>query len=317
MNAPLDPAFIVGVPRSGTTLLVNLVGAHPLIAPIYETRFLRNLLVLCEWSRWFWGDSLSRRLAGILGESRLRSRLLKECEKFREKVISYSRPVPEDDGTRQSYESFPFGGILCIHYSLEELVRETDRWLDQLRVGGLSSAGVYPSARDYVDRLFAIHCSRMNKPHWINKTPGLIGYLDRLSLLYPNARCLHILRDGRDIAVSNLSLNWGPTSVRQAARQWKRLILEGRKRADPTRLRYRELRYEDLVRSPREVLREVLTFVGLDADQEKALSAIPIFNARVGVWREALSVGDRQVFAREAGDLLIELGYERDYGWVG
>jgi hypothetical protein len=35
------PAFIFGVPRSGTTVLVNLVGSHPLVAPLYKTRFLR------------------------------------------------------------------------------------------------------------------------------------------------------------------------------------------------------------------------------------------------------------------------------------
>ncbi|MGZ8500831.1 MAG: sulfotransferase, partial [Candidatus Binatia bacterium] len=44
----MKPGFIVGVPRSGTTLLINLLGQHPLIAPLYETRFLRNLLVLCR-----------------------------------------------------------------------------------------------------------------------------------------------------------------------------------------------------------------------------------------------------------------------------
>ena len=39
-ESSIGPVFIIGVPRSGTTLLVNLLGSHPLLAPIYETRFL-------------------------------------------------------------------------------------------------------------------------------------------------------------------------------------------------------------------------------------------------------------------------------------
>jgi hypothetical protein len=42
------PTFVVGVGRSGTTLLVNLLGSHRSMAPIYETSFIKNLLSLCE-----------------------------------------------------------------------------------------------------------------------------------------------------------------------------------------------------------------------------------------------------------------------------
>ncbi|MGH7875789.1 MAG: sulfotransferase, partial [Candidatus Binatia bacterium] len=41
--------FVVGAPRSGTTLLINLLAVHPDIAPVYETGYIRNLLLICEW----------------------------------------------------------------------------------------------------------------------------------------------------------------------------------------------------------------------------------------------------------------------------
>ena len=314
---PVEPAFIVGTPRSGTTLLVNLMGAHPLLAPLYETRFLRNLLELCGSACWFWGNSLSRRCARLLGEYPARSQFLKKCEKFRWKVMVYHALPADGRPLKQPYESFPFGGEVCILYKLEELVRETDLWLEELRQGFASCDSVYESARGYVDRLFSIHCARMNKPYWVNKTPGLLTYLDRLPLLYPGAWCIHILRDGRDVAASNLSLQWGPASVRDAGRRWKKLVLQGRRNLDLDRLKYRELRYEDLIESPGQVLRGIFSFLGLSADVDEILSRFKVYDQRVGAWRSAFSLEDRKIFAKEAGDLLIELGYEKDYAWVG
>jgi hypothetical protein len=157
----------------------------------------------------------------------------------------------------------------------------------------------------------------MGKPYWINKTPGLLTHLQRLPKLYPKAKCIHVLRDGRDVAASNLSLSWGPTNVRDAARRWKKLILDGRRGVDPKQLSYMELHYEELIKFPREVLKNVFAFMGLDADPGEVLSRIPVFNGRIEVWRSVFSQEDRRTFAKEAGDLLLELGYEKDHSWVG
>jgi hypothetical protein len=156
----------------------------------------------------------------------------------------------------------------------------------------------------------------MNKPHWINKTPGLLNYLHLLPMIYPMSRCIHIIRDGRDVAVSNLSLPWGPKTVREAARRWKKLILEGRKGVDPKRLHYKEIHYEDLVDSPSEVLKNELAFLGAEGYLNEVLASVPVFKERKAVWRKIFSKKDREIFAREAGDLLIQLGYEKDFQWV-
>ena len=311
----LGPAFIVGVGRSGTTLLVNLLGQHPLLAPIYETRFLRNLLSLCETASWYFGNSASRRVAS-LGETLVRSRFLRACDRYKKKAIAFNVIPPEGNGTKQRYESFPFGESHCIHYHMDEFISETEEWLARIANAHFSPEALYRSAREYVEKLFAIHCSRMNKPFWINKTPGLITYLDLLPKLFPGSKCIHIIRDGRDVAVSNLSLNWGPSNVRDAARRWKRQITQGRKRVDSSRLAYMEVRYEDLVKEPRKLLKQTFAFLELADHVDDVVPALPVYENRKQIWRSKLSVQDRRVFAREAGDLLIECGYADDDSWV-
>jgi hypothetical protein len=311
----MDPMFIVGVPRSGTTLLVNLLGQHPLLAPIYETRFLRNLFALCRWGHWYHGRSNSRRFAQIAAEPFVRSRFHRKCQNYRSRVLSYHDATGALKSAKQDYESFPFGE-LCIHYTKDELLRETDKWLDRVLKGGLSEEEFRLAASEYIDKLFGIHCSRMNKPYWVNKTPTLLTYLDLLPLVYRSSRCLHIVRDGRDVAVSNLSLAWGPSTVRSAARRWKSLMLEGRRKIDHQRLSYKEIRYEDLIKAPKSIVQDTLAFFGVDGCLDEIDWRMPLVKDREAVWRTAFSREDREVFAREAGDLLIELGYEKDYQWA-
>ena len=309
-----NPAFIVGVPRSGTTLLVNLMGAHPLLAPIYETRFLRNLFALCNFLTWFYGRSHSRKAAGLLGGPLLHFYAQRQCARFRHKTIKYSSH--SDIIGKQAYEVFPFGQLSCIHYTKDELIQTTENWLNIVRDGRISAQSVWPSAQAYINGLFAIHCERMGKPHWINKTPGFLTYLDDLSNLYPGARFIHVFRDGRDVAASNLSLRWGPNTVRQAARRWKALFTEGKRIVETQRLECALVRYEELVQSPRPVLKRLFDFLGLDAELDRILSSMPVSRDRSGTWQSAFTREDRRIFAREAGDLLIELGYEKNREWV-
>jgi len=44
---------------------------------------------------------------------------------------------------------------------------------------------------------------------------------------------------------------------------------------------------------------------------------LKIYGHREKVWRAGLAESDRRAFAEEGGDLLIELGYEKDDAWIG
>lgn len=314
-NPPLKPVFIVGVGRSGTTLLVNLLGQHPLLAPIYETPFLRKVIRHCDRTLGFWQRRKLSRLETIIPPWVIHLKLKSRSNRVRKSIVATLDGLSNPSTIKQEYETFPFGLVHCILFTPEELTRETDAWLKQLQAGPLSEEEIYRLAREYIDRLFAIHCARLNKPYWVNKTPALLNYLDKIPKLYPSAKCIHVLRDGRDCATSMISLPWGPRDIGEAARHWKEHLLSGRRKLNSHPLKYMELRYEDLIETPRDSLSKVFDFIGITADPDTMMSAMTLYNTRVQTWKTVFTPSDRRAFAREAGDLLIELGYEKDRSW--
>jgi hypothetical protein len=198
---------------------------------------------------------------------------------------------------------------------------------------------------EVVRRFYELYAEQQGKPRWGDKTPGYVREMIRIEHVLPEARFIHLIRDGRDVALSVMSMEWGPDTVEGAARRWKKRVLRGREQA--ARLpHYMEVRYEDLVLNTEATLREVCDFVELDFDEsmlryyeraserlaEKArdlyrgpdrdpvsaehrmkshaLAKEPPKAERVHRWREQMSDEDRAEFEREAGDLLADLGYE-------
>ena len=91
----------------------------------------------------------------------------------------------------------------------------------------------------------------------------------RIGRALPEARFIHLIRDGRDVALSQTAraINEQPPPAEQAAR-WVKRINKSREQAEKLGgERYIEARYEDLVRDPEPVLRRVCEFVELDWDE--------------------------------------------------
>lgn len=249
-------------------------------------------------------------------------RMAQKCQKYRRKCEEFRRLVrarPDPDsirarGSKQTYEKFPFEARQLL-FDLDYLLSQTDEFLRSLQDGPLSENEIYSLAREYIDRIFQAHCHNANKPFWVNKTPRLLLCLRLLTKLYPNARCVHIVRDGRDVAASFRTLAWGPKDAGQGARRWRNRM-EASKDFDPSQLKYRELRYEDLIQSPANSLKDIFEFLGMTADCEEIVSKFNVYDHRLGAWRKVFDNEDRTAFAKEAGELLIELGYEKDHGWV-
>ncbi|HZD42030.1 MAG TPA: hypothetical protein VE131_15010, partial [Terriglobales bacterium] len=72
----------------------------------------------------------------------------------------------------------------------------------------------------------------------------------------------------------------------------------------------------DLVDNPELTLSRIFSFLNLEADPSQLVKTIPVYRTKRETWRSNFSAEDRLVFHREAGDLLIELGYEDDESWV-
>jgi len=184
---------------------------------------------------------------------------------------------------------------------------------------------------------------REGKRRWIDKTPMHVRALPRLLASFPEARVVHVIRDGRDVACSlrnhprqrvhrgGIVPNRVDRPIALCAQRWLRDTGMGRVYAGHPRLT--ELRYEQLVADPEREMRRLLEFLGepwesgvLEPGTEaggrsgvlmnNANAVAPISGAATGRWRRDLSAAERHSFDRVAGDLLIALGYAEDRGWV-
>jgi protein-tyrosine sulfotransferase len=188
---------------------------------------------------------------------------------------------------------------------------------------------------EFIDRFQAAVLASEGKEIWAEKTPGNVLRFGFVRRHFPNAWLIHIVRDGRDVVCSMRRQRWpkpcgkqgSAAELRRCADYWARYVTSGRRFADDPR--YFELHYEDLVRNPEQVLRELLDFIGLEGSDEllavknpgpgdnetRELAAVD--TAALGTWRDELLPVEKQIVCGAIGDLLIELGYESDLTWGG
>ncbi len=277
VQAELSPVFVVGCPRSGTTLLRNLLNSHPSLAIPWESHFITRLY----------------RAAGNPGSPAEAVRLAR--------VILSSWWIA--------------------------------RWGLDLHPKAFADCESFAAL---VDRLFSTWAHAKDRPRWGDKTPQYALDVPALLEIFPRAKVLHIIRDGRDVALSWVPKNFGPGNVVSAAREWKRLVLaaRGAARCLPGSS-VLELRYESLLAEPETTMRSVCDFIGEPYHPAVCVPTLDfppirrrIFGTRtVGQshqprivdgnserWRSRLSVRDRERFEYLAGDLLDTLGYPVE-GW--
>jgi hypothetical protein len=206
-------------------------------------------------------------------------------------------------------------------------------------------AGLRPFSIAEGFRLFyRMYAARFGKPRYGDKTPGYSRHLRTIERLLPEARFVHLIRDGRDVAVS-LRLRWFSPGhdVDTQARYWQENVLTARAQGAGCR-HYLELRYEDLLRAPEAALRRVCAFLGLSYHpamlryhertperlrehgararpdgtllvtreerlRQQEMTTRPPDLSRIGAWRQSLSRDECLRFEELAGDLLRDLGY--------
>lgn len=290
-NAPprgAAPAiFVVGVARSGTTLLRLMLDAHPRLAIPPETHFIPRVISACEGP-----DPHAAALAEITGHRRWDDFGL-DADALRERLASH-RTLTAGDAMREFY---------------------------------------------------GLYASKHGKSRWGDKSTNYVRKMKPISRILPEARFVHLIRDGRDVALSLVAVHFGPSSVAEAAEKWSGEIAKARRQAERL-AHYTELRYEDLVADPEPVLRRVCEATELPWDdamlgyQERAGGRIaeivrdfdraegdtiragvraahqenvskPLQSDRAARWRTEMASADVAAFEGIAGDVLDELGYER------
>jgi hypothetical protein len=276
--------FVVGCPRSGTTLLHRLLDAHPEIALVHETL----------WIPKFWAQRV-----GVSTDGWVTPDL-----------------VPN----------------LVSHRRFERLGITPDE-VRQLVEGN----GRVPYA-DFVTALFDLFGAARGKRLAGDKTPGYVREIPILHELWPRARFVHLIRDGRDVCLSALDWGkadkifrehslWADEPVTTAALWWERCVRLGREagRSLPPAL-YHEVRYETLVADAENACRELCEFLGVAYDDSmlhfhegKTRAASGLSTKRRWLppteglrdWQAQMPRAAVREFEAAAGDLLDELGYER------
>jgi hypothetical protein len=183
--------------------------------------------------------------------------------------------------------------------------------------------------RAAIESPFLAYAELHGKPHWGDKTPYYVGELDQVKRVFPEARIVNLVRDGRDVALSLLRVPFGPGNVWAAARQWRAAVDAG----DTASARYGEdvltIRYEDLVSDPEPVVRRVCEFCEiayrpqmlaienaaagrLAAGQEGWFAELyaGIGTRSVGKWRTGMTRSQQAVFAAGASEALRRHGYD-------
>ncbi|MGH9119720.1 MAG: sulfotransferase family protein [Acidimicrobiales bacterium] len=241
-------------------------------------------------------------------------------------VIRLSRPhYARRYGWHRRFDAEPCLDLLLANGSLQ-------RWQlpdDEIR-SALLSPQAASSFAEAVRRLYRLWAAHQGKPRYGDKTPMHVLYLPRLARMFPEARFVHLVRDGRDVALSYRTTSWGPAGIEDAAVEWRRRVARGRRagaRLGPDR--YLEVRYEDLVAEPEPFVRRLCEFIDLRWDDgllryyERAGDVIAatrfpeahqrlLLPPTVGLrdWRRDMEPADVARFEAIGGRLLAELGYE-------
>jgi len=198
----------------------------------------------------------------------------------------------------------------------------------------LTAADVTDTARARYRKCVSKHLAWQGKPRFAQKHTGFPRY-DYLREIFPDARFVHVLRDGRAVANSMINVSWwdgtmkswwwGPMKpkykeeldrsedprVTLAALVWKTLvdyILEASRRLPDSA--YKEINYSELVREPQAVMKSVLEFLELPDDERfhKRIGLIHIYDSD-DKWQSDLSPEQREVLETSLSGHLDALGF--------
>jgi hypothetical protein len=268
------PVFILGCPRSGTTVLYHMLLSAGNFA---NYRAESNVFSILQPR---FGNLRSQRNRRELLGYWLKSKLFQvtglEAEAIREKII---------------HECHCAGDFLRI--VMEETARNqgVERWADQ--------------------------------------TPDHLLFIPEIKRQIPDALIVHIIRDGRDVALSYVKQGWahplpwdGNEHLSVAGLFWEWIVQRGRKCGRELESDYYELHYEDLVEKPHQTLHRLGEFIGQDLDydriQQVGIGSVSAPNSSfeggqafqpVRRWQEKMTPEDLAKFESLTGEFLEELGY--------
>lgn len=279
--------FVVGCPRSGTTLLQRMLDNHPQLAVANDTHFVPAAL------------------KGVTPRPGL---------PLTQEIVERVRHFRTRAGKGFDRLELPADAL--------------DR--------AAASAGTYP---ELVRALYSEFAELRGKPLAGEKTPDYVRHLLLLRALFPWAKVVHLIRDGRDVSLALLDWAqdgkgpgrlklWHENPTAACALWWHWQVSAGRQDSGIFGSAYHEVRYETLVASPDETLRELADFLELPFDDRMLTYHLGRTRTKPGLptnkawlpptpgvrdWRAQLPPHDVELVEALVGDLLDDLGYERAF----
>lgn len=173
----------------------------------------------------------------------------------------------------------------------------------------------------------------------VEKSPSHLFSMPFINEIFPEARFIHVLRDGRDVSVSvrAAARSWVPSwketfgrSIKVSARAWKHAVKRAQNEGEKLGARYFEIRYEDIHNDPFNAYCRLFDFCKIPYDDDilqtvfdstdfkknfKAKDNSFRRGGRVGDWRTQLRLIDKFMFRLSSGRMLVDLGYEKNGWW--
>lgn len=274
----MQPVFIGGCARSGTTLLGAMLGTHSKCLATPESKF--NLLSY------------------------------KACLREKDRAdpkLAYKKII--------NYWSFKVWDI------------------EPPPVSGLESMD-WNSHAELILWLVKLYGRKVGRPKaeiWVDHTPYNTIEATTLLTIFPEAKIIHLVRDGRAVASSVMKLDWGPNVVNEAAHWWIEKIAHGL--AIESTLGKKSvirIRYEDLLCKPKDVLQEICCFLQIEYEPEMISASgfrVPNYTSnqhalvgkgldlqRLRAWESELTPRQIEIFESLTANFLTCMGYDLLFG---
>lgn len=277
MSAAVGQVFLVGCPRSGTTLLQRLLSTHPAIVSLPETHFLQRLLRD--------GD---RRREAVAGGRWKRMHGMRHALQARLGWVPGRQALRAWAGMPELVSPIPAAQLGC-------------------------SVAVH--IRAFSVAMTAL-CAQAGAQLWLEKTPDHLFYLQAISRYLPQARVIHLLRDGEEVVASLQAAaarypQWRRyADVERAIDRWNCAITESETWQGDQR--HLHVRYERLVARPQQELARIFAFLGCQnvscPTAEAASSDMAALVRSDEPWKQgaADAIADRRKFQQQFNEVQRE-----------
>ena len=280
MKTKYPYVFVVGCPRSGTTLLQRMLNAHPQLAVANDTHFIIRIA---------------------------------QCEGLNAKM----ELTPNHVKSVYQYKRFHRFGL-----TKEQVIQAAQ------------NVKTYP---EFISKLYKTYAQLQGKLYAGEKTPDYVKHITFLHKLVPKARFIHIIRDGREVALSTLQWSnrtkgpakldlWQKSPIAVCALWWSWQVESGLQqgRALGDNL-YKEIHYQQLVSQPQQTMQQLARFLDLPyspdmvdfhlgkTKSEQGLSAKSAWlppTKGLRDYKTQMNSADLMLFESLTAPLLESLGYE-------